>query len=190
MNMTMEFLRISPSRKFAAVSAAAFIVVALAAGGFVQAVGTIRRDEYVRNATRQKINDLADERRRSRLSEGLLRERLEDIRRIGAFFVDRRSPIAFIEAVETAAARTENTIVLDVDESASGESALHFRLTVEGREDNLLRFARFLELLPYAIDIQDLIFQKTAADNGSGTVSGVPREDTARLLLSLDVAAR
>ncbi|MDZ4284390.1 MAG: hypothetical protein U1A28_01020, partial [Patescibacteria group bacterium] len=156
--MTMPTLHIPPNQKFAVAVAAAFVVVGIAAWGFGQAVAIVRQGHSAQSEIRQKSDMLAEERRSARASEVLLREREKDISRISTFFVSRRSPIAFIEAVEYAAGKTGNTIVLDIDESAGGESALRFRLMAEGKESGLLVFLRALELLPYKIDIQDMLF--------------------------------
>lgn len=187
--MTLSALHISSRQKLAAVSGAACVALALAAGVFWLAVDEIRQGERRQAYIQQRVEDLADERRRTRVSEGLLRDRQEDIRRISAFFAPRKSPIAFIEAAEGAAARTGNTIVLDADETASTETALRFRVTVQGGADHLLDFVRVLELLPYPIDIRDMVFQN-ASQNASGAVPATDAIPVARLLLSLDVGAR
>lgn len=185
--MTMPVLHISSRQKLAAMSGAAVIALAFAAWVSWRAVDEISQSERRQDVIRQKIEDLAAERRRARASEELLRKRHADIRRISGFFADRKSPIAFIEAAEAAAARTGTIIVLDADEAASSDTALRFRVTVQGGADRLLDFVRALELLPYPIDIRDIVFQN-ASTGGAAPAA----DDTrfARLLLSVDVGAR
>lgn len=175
-------LRISPVQKLVLAAGASCAGVALAAWGFGIAVDCIRFGEVAQTDLRQKIEDLADERRRARISEGLLRERQDDIARITAIFADRQSPVAFIEAIERAASQTGSMVVVDIDEGTSTEISLRFRLSLEGREQGLLNFVRVLELMPAKVAIRDLTYQKGAAEGG--------RVSMARLLLSLDVAAR
>lgn len=184
--MTIAIMRISPSQKFAVASVAAFTVVVLAAWGFGRAVAVVRHGRIMQADIRQKIDVLADERQRARSSQTLLNDREGDLRRINAFFVDRESPIAFIEAVENAARKTGNTVVLDIDEQAGGDTVLRFRLTLEGKESGLGDFVTVLELLPYRIDVQDMVFQSMMTETGSVASDKAP----ARLLLSLDVSAR
>lgn len=185
--MTLPALHISSRQKLAAVSGAACIALALAAGIFWRAADEIYQGERRQQGIRQRIEDLGAQRRRARISEGLLRERQADIRRIRAFFADRKSPIAFIEAAEGAAARTDTTTVLDADEKASSDTVLRFQMTIQGDTDHLLDFVRMLELLPYPIDIRDMVFQNAS---GAGAVSAADAIPVARLLLSLDVGAR
>ena len=183
--MTMIAFRIPPSQKFAVAAAASFVVVALSSWGFVRAVVGVQQGHGVQADIRQKIGTLAEERGRARASEALLTEREDDIRRISAFFLDRRNPIAFIEAVEHVAEKTGTTITLEIDEQAGGDHALRFRLALEGRENALYGFVRVLELLPYKIDIQDMLFQNVSSE------STPPRgRSLARLLLSVDVTTR
>lgn len=185
--MALSALHISSRQKLSAVSAAAGIALALAGWGFWRGVWEIRQGELRQAYILQRIADLSDERRRARVSEGLLRERQDDLRRISAFFAPRKSPIAFIEAAESAAARTGTVIVLDADEKASSDTALRFRVTIQGTADHLLDFVRVLELLPYPIDIRDMVFQNIPADS---VLSAADKTPSARLLLSLDVGAR
>lgn len=175
-------LRVSTAQKLVLSAVASCAAVALAAWGFGIAVDHIRYGEVAHTDLRQKIEDLADERRRARVSEGLLRGRESDIARITAIFANRRSPVAFIEAIERAAAETGSTIVVDIDEGASTDVSLRFRLSLEGGEQGLLNFVRTLELMPAKVAIRDITYQKGGVEGG--------RVSMARLLLSLDVAAR
>ncbi|OGZ96772.1 MAG: hypothetical protein A3J10_02425 [Candidatus Sungbacteria bacterium RIFCSPLOWO2_02_FULL_54_10] len=190
--MTFTTLRIPARYTFVAVSVVALAAVGIAAWGFAQAIAIVWQGHAAQAEIRQNIGVRAEERQSARASEVLLRNRQEDIRRIGAFFVPRHGPIAFIEAVEYVASRTGNTISLDIDENVGGERALRFRLTVEGGANGLVDFMRAVELLPYKIDIQDMVFQDTSPAGGAlpGKTPSVRREAPARLLLSLDVSAR
>ena len=183
--MTIATFRIPPSQKFAVAAAASFAVVALSSWGFFRAVAGVQQGHGVQADIRQKIDTLAEDRQRARASETLLTERESDISRISAFFLDRSNPIAFIEAVERAAEKTGATITLDIDEQAGGDNALRFRLALEGGENVLYDFVRVLELLPYKIEIQDMLFQNVSSESTPSQGRSL-----ARLLLSVDVTAR
>lgn len=184
--MTIRAYRIPAHQKFAATALAAFALVALAAWGFGRALAGVRQADAARLAVQEKIADADEERRQARAGGKLLEERKEDLGRITRFFANRKNPIAFIESVERAGAQTGTRVVLDVDEGASSDRVLHFRLTVQGREDHLLLFARVLELLPFLIDIREMVFQNASSDG----VTEPPQKSVSMLLLSLDVGAR
>ena len=183
----MGMARVSAQYKLAIVGAAASAVLLLAVLGFGYVVSEIRRGDAARRELQIKIAEVGEERRLARVSEGLLRKREEDSTRIRRFFADRKNPLAFIEAAEHAAARTGNTVALDIDEGGSREQALRFQLTVEGEERGLLRFIAALELLPYRIDMEEMVFQSQASEGSAG---GRPQGPSARLVLALHVGVR
>lgn len=185
-------LRLTPQHKLAAIAAAALVMISFAAWGFGRAVAGVRQGEAARRIVQEKITDAAEQRRQARISGALLQQRNKDLARIARFFVNRKNPIAFIEAVERAGAETYSDTHLDIDEGRSSEWTLRFRFTVQGAKDDLLRFVRVLELLPYSIDMQEMVFQDIVPDGSGGSREQglAARGGAARLLLSLDVGAR
>ncbi len=179
-------IRIGARQKLILAALAALCVLGSASWGFWRVTRAVRRSDFVLGEIQSKIDGLVDERRRAQVLEAVLEKRKRDLGRITEFFVDRERPIAFIEAVERAAAATGNTIAIDVDEGAGGGQVLLFRFTAEGTEANLLRYVRLLETLPYKLEIGEITYQKIPSDSSSGPGSKPP----ARLLLTLGVRAR
>lgn len=186
MTMTKPLFRIRAGQKFAVTVVAAATAVLLAAWGFGNAAAGIAGGGAARAAVREKIAHRAEERRRAKLSEAVMAHRADDVARIAAFPISRASPVAFLEAVEGMAARTGATVAIDVDEGRTTETSLRFRFTVEGIEQNVLRFVQALELLPYRLDILEMGLQNTSPE----TPDGGRRAPRARLVLALDVVAR
>lgn len=183
---TNNFFRASAGQKLAAVAAAAAVVFLLVVWIFGAAMQQVTAGDAVRAAIREKIAHRAEERNRARVAEELMRERADDLARITGFFVDRHSPVGFLEAVEDVAGRTDNTIAIDVDEALSGEYTLHFRFAVAGGERDVLRFVQALELMPYRLRITEM-----ALKNGSfESAPGSERAPLTRLTLAIDVSAR
>lgn len=179
-------MRFDPTRKLIAGSAVALVIVSATAWIFWRVGLGVWQADFILGEIQSKIDGLSEERRRARALEEVLVSRKDDLARVNGFFVDRERPIAFIESMERAAARTQNSIAIDVDERTGEERTLSFRVTAEGDEANLLKYVRLLETLPYKIETEEVVFQRIAAD--SARLAG-PRP-AGRLLLSLRVRAR
>lgn len=184
--MTRGMLRITEKHKLVITAAAAAAAVGIAGWGYGRAALRVTGGDAVRAALQEKIGRRTEERHRAKLSDAVMKRRAQDLARVTTFLIDRRSPVAFLEAVERAAARTGNTIAIDVDEGKSSESFLRFRFTAEGGERSIIRFVQALELLPYRLDIREMAFQNLITE----TAEGGERGGSARLVLALDVAAQ
>lgn len=135
-----------------------------------------------------RIAALEEERRQVRALEKMLEDRGADFARIDAFFVNRDRPVDFIEQVEDLARRTQNTLVLGVEGPADNSGELGFRLTIDGSQSTVSRYLKLFELLPYALRVEDLVFQRIA-EGGRGVLPG-PGTPTARLILVVKVKSR
>lgn len=186
MTMTKPIFRIRAGQKFTVTVVAAAAAVLLAAWGFGNAAARVAGGEAARTLVQEKIARLAEERHRAKMSVAVMARRADDLGRIAAFPVPRTSPVAFLEAVEGVAARTGNAIVVEIDEGRSTETSLHFRFTVEGTEQSVLRLVQALERLSHRLDIKEMSLQNMIADSPEGA----GRSARTRLVLALDVAAR
>lgn len=117
--------------------------------------------------TASRVARLEAERKTAREIQALLKDRAVDLAKVNKFFVDRGEPVEFIENLEAIAKKTQNRIAIDFDEGQSRGKNLFFRLTIEGSEANIRKYFKLLELMPYKIKIEDMIFQKI----GSGAAS-------------------
>ncbi len=127
-----------------------------------------------------RIATLEEDRRRVRILEKVMEERKADFARINSFFVSRERPIGFIEEVEGLAKQTNNAIALAIEEQTAKSPELSFRITVDGSEQNVSRYLKLFELLPYALRVDDMVFQRL-----SGSEAG-----TARLILIAKIKSR
>ena len=178
-------IRFAPKRKLAVAGAVAALAIGLAGWGFWRmAVGVWQRD-FVLGELQSKLEGLREDRDRAKDLAVILKRQDKNLDRIGEFFVNRERPVAFIEAVERIAVSSGNAIALDVDEGRNDERHLGFRLTAEGEEDNLLRYVRLLEALPYKLEIGEIIFQRRVSDSSTGRTGG-----KSSLIISLRVSAR
>lgn len=135
-----------------------------------------------------KIAALEEDRRRVRILERIMEKREPDFARINAFFVSRERPIDFIEKVEDLAKRTGNAVALAVEGQANGPE-LGFRLTVDGNEQSVARYLKLFELLPYALRVEDMVFQRLSGGEAS-ILPGAGATPTARLILVVKIRSR
>lgn len=177
---------ITAIHKLWATAAIATLILGAGGWGFWRMNHRVRQSDLALAEIQSRIDASAEERRGVRSLEEILKKRRADLDRINAFFVPRERPIAFIEQVERLATSTGNSIAIDVDESRSDKEALAFRFTVEGGEENMLRYLRLLETMPYKIEMEEMIFQKVAPETRSDTKPIPP----ARLIITLRVRAR
>ena len=178
-------MRFTPKQKLIVAGAVSALVLGLAWWGFWRlAVGVWQRD-FVLGELQSKIEAMREDRERARDLAVILERRKSDLDRIDKFFVNRERPVAFIEAIERLGAATGNKIAIDVAEARDDGQRLGFRLTLEGGENNLLRYVRLLETLPYKLEMEETFFQRNMPDS-----SGVPKTAAVRLILSFKVRAR
>ena len=118
-----------------------------------------------------RLDALAEDRGRAQASNALRAGRQEDMARILGFFVDRAQPIAFLQALEGLGRTTNTAITIDVDEGASDETHLGFRVIIEGSEQNAVRYMRLLGRIPYVMAVSDISEEKRSPDGAS---SGPP----------------
>lgn len=158
-----------------------FIINTIIALVFVLAVALVYLGllNYVKNSRDNlevidaKIASLEKERRAVRIETMLLAERTADLKRIREFFVNRETPLPFIEALETLAKNTQNRVALDFAEEESSNDTLAFRLTIEGSKFSALRYLSLLEIMLYDIEIKDLTFQKIPSQSKDVSASRI-----------------
>ncbi|MBI2640413.1 MAG: hypothetical protein HYW91_00830 [Candidatus Sungbacteria bacterium] len=135
------------------------------------------------------------ERKSARAFEELSEARDGDLERIRGFSPNRERPVEFIENLEMAAKDTGNSITLDFDEGRSKTNGrLIFRVTAEGDENGPRNYLKLLELMPYEIRIEDVVFQQITADVSSASspessLKPVVSRPTHRLLAVISVKA-
>lgn len=170
-------MRLSPRQSITFTSFVALTAIGVFVWAYVSMATAVGRADSSFKEIGGKIAALEENRKQARILEKMLEERKTDFARIDGFFVSRDRPVDFIEQVEDLARRTQNTVVLDVDETNGDSSELGFRLTVEGSESGVSHYLRTFEMLPYAVRVEDMIFQR---------LSGA----AARLILVVKVKSR
>ncbi len=146
--------------------------------------------------SQNRVVILEDQRSQARILAGLLKKRAHDLDRIrNVFIVDRKRPIAFIDAMEALAQGTGTSIKMTIDPNNKDPQVLGFQAVIAGSETGLRTMLRAVELAPYQISIDNLIFQDgREAAGGIGhavrTLSGNGGNgDSATLTLTLLVKA-
>ena len=160
--------------------------MALAFLGFGFLTTRVERAEEALAAIAVDIADLELERRAAAQFSALEKTRGPDIERISNFSVTRDRPIRLLEDVERAAADASTTISVAVDEDAGSQAALVFRISSAGSEENVSRFLRLIEFLPYDIAIRAVALQMSGRRRFVSSDSDVERP--AELTLRLHVA--
>lgn len=166
-----------------AVLAVAFFVVI-----FWKLASGVQTARQVLQELQSKIAELDLEERSSKSSKIILETRADDLARLGNIAISREQPVEFIEALERSAKALGVKLALDIDETNKQTGKLVFRLTVEGGEQNVLRYFRLLELAPYDIKITDFNFERLSKESGQtgriGLFTGT------RLSVSLNVRTK
>lgn len=126
-----------------------------------------------------QIASLENERRQARNMDRLVEERGTDLKRIESFFVDHEHPLEFIEKLENLAKITGSQIALGV-EGQNSAGQLTFRVTLDGLEQNIGRYLKLFELLPYESKIEELTLQKIS---GTGVAKTGGAEPDTRLTM-------
>lgn len=183
---------------FFATLAAGSAILTLTAYSFLWLAGRITNYHTTLAALDEKIAVLETRRLQARRGEQILTRRIKDFERVKASFVSRARPVALVEYVENLAVRTGNTLVLEIIESAPPDE-LALRLTAEGAVETVQKFVQLIELMPYQISIDELIFQRLdGALAGSASVktgasplslTGHADRPHARVVLNTRVAA-
>ncbi|QQG45575.1 MAG: hypothetical protein HYW89_01460 [Candidatus Sungiibacteriota bacterium] len=165
------------------------VVVFLAVGFllfFLWLGNSVREASENIKKTKAGIVLLEEERKSARVSTKFLEDRVKDFSRIEAFTVDRERPVAFIEFLEGMAKKTNNLMALDFDEIKSKGKALFFRVTIDGSESSTRQYLRLLELAPFEIRPEELIFQKLGRET---TASSKTIGPASRIILLISVRA-
>lgn len=160
----------------------------LAAGSLVIFVG-VRSYAGKASESLKKIKTdivlLEEERKMARSSSAIFEERSRDLARLESFVADRERPVVFVEFLESTAKKTGNLLALDFDEVKSKGNFLFFRLTVDGSEKGTRQYLKLLELAPFELYTEELIFQRLRRDTAISK-AGNP---TSRLILLVSVKA-
>lgn len=140
-----------------------FVWAGISAGIFWYLSSGVREIGAELETIELQIVRLEKERASAVLSAELAKRRPADITRIRAFFVNRERPVAFIEALEGLARDTGVEILLNAEERASRPGFLAFRIGLKGAKEGLLTHLRLMELMPYKISVEDVVFREDLA---------------------------
>lgn len=162
-------MQLTPAKKNVAVIAACILAFGVSVGVFILLVRSVTGEAERREAIIARIEELAGERAGVRAVSLLSGKRAADLERIKKFFVSRSEPVAFVETLETVAKDTGNRITFAVDEGAHAGANLVLRATLAGTQGSMMRFVRALEHVPYLVHVQEISFQRVAADKSGGS---------------------
>lgn len=175
-------MRLTPRQKLIAASAVSATLLTGYVWFFWFVASGVMQNNAVRADIVARLDGFARDRSRAQGASALRAERHEDITRLLGFFVDRARPIAFLQMLEGIGRATGSAVVIEVDDAASDEAHLGFRVIVEGGGQNsMIRFVRLLERLPAVITVTQISEEKKSPDTQVG--SGPPD----RLVVSLRV---
>lgn len=179
-----------------------FIVTIIIVLGICGATGFIFW-RLVDNVSRVQgeLNDLEREiaqREQGRTSlksmSGIITTRQSDLDRISNFLIDHSQPVYFVEQLEALAKDTHNIFTIDIDEGKSSDQNTFFRLTVEGTESSAFTYLKLLELMPYRIEVQEIILQSISPDEAARSAPVKSKlfnqRPTHRLTLLIKVGSR
>lgn len=142
------------------------MLVVFIAFAFFPLVRGIRKDSAKVYAARQELQRVSLYEDQIQKFEELFRERSQDIEASRNLFIDRTTPIAFIEFLENTSRRAGVSLKMTPTESLKKEedtwSSIHFELTGKGLYPSVLSFVRQLENAPYLLEFANVMMQRLA----------------------------
>ncbi|OGZ96475.1 MAG: hypothetical protein A2847_00305 [Candidatus Sungbacteria bacterium RIFCSPHIGHO2_01_FULL_50_25] len=115
----------------------------------------------------------------------LLTKREPDISRIRALFIEADRPLRFIEAIESLGRTTKNSITLDAQNPKPDSQYFIFRVTAEGKKQNVFQFLTLLEHAPYEITVRSYTLTAVSEIDPAD-----PESQRMRLALALEVKTK
>ena len=176
-------MKLSPRKKLIGLSTVSLCAIGVCLWGWWWFGTSILTDDAVHVGIQEKIDRLAVARASARAFAELRRTRQGDLSRVEAFFSDPSHPIAFLQTLEELGRVTRSNISIDLDTTSKDEAYLGFQISIDGREENILRYVRLLERIPYEVKITAMNYQKGSDDTHPGSSSG----PSGTLVLSLRV---
>lgn len=178
-------MRFGPKQRLIIAGAAGALILGFGGWGFLRLAARVWQRDFILGELRSKTEKMRGDRELADDLALILERRRSDLDRISAVFVNRARPVAFIETLEGLASSSGNKIAIDIIDQKSDERHLGFRLTVEGEDQNLLRYVRLLETLAHKLEMEEAVFQKNLPDPSAGRPS-----TASHLILSFRVSAR
>ena len=150
----------TPRQKtIATVGAFAVMLVVFIAFAFFPLVRGIRADSSRVLAARQELRTVSMYEEQIRKFEELSRAREQDIAAFRDLFIDRATPIAFIEFLENASQRSRVSLKIAPIESLKKKedtwNSIDFELTGKGLYPNASSFVKQLESAPYLLEFKN-----------------------------------
>lgn len=156
-------MRFTPLQKFVFTVSLAIVGVGLLAWFFWWTVRTVDSVRLEIAEINSRIASREEQRKSVLAFARLVEGRPHDFERIVGHLIDPSNPVTFIEALEGLAKKTQNKIKLDVGSATISEGELIFNVAVEGTKQNVFKYLKLVELLPYELTIEGFDF------NASGT---------------------
>lgn len=158
-------MRLAPFHKFIATISFSALSVGVLAWIFFW---TMHATDRIRLEIAQINSDsaaLGAEREHALVFARLADERPQDFERIAGYAVDPENPVAFIETLEGLAKKTNNQIKLDVGAATISEGELPFSISLEGAKNDVLKYLKLVELLPYELRVENFDFTSSVSQS-------------------------
>ncbi|MBI2123740.1 MAG: hypothetical protein HYU04_00610 [Candidatus Wildermuthbacteria bacterium] len=152
---------------------AGFVLALLVFAAFVlfPLLRSIRADSAKVFVARQELSQVSMYEEHIRKFEELSKARENEIALFDDLFVDRKTPIAFIEFLETYSQGSEVSLEISPVESLKKEAdvwdSIDFDLTGKGTFPNVMSFMEQVENAPYLLEFKNLTLQRLATGEAS-----------------------
>jgi len=172
--------RIQSTKKLLYVSVfAALLVVFLCGILFFQ----INKSQRLIEQYKEKISNRVNKAERLRSANHLLQNTKEERAKLPSYFVSGEDTVEFIEFIDSLGAESEVSMNVESVKLVDGEEKdpyadLHMSVSAQGDWDSIFRFLSLLELMPYNVDIRDVMINgnlkgERKGSNWSGKISFV-----------------
>lgn len=184
-------MRFTLKQKFIFTISAVIFAVAAQAALYWQFYSKVREERERLSMIEADIRSSESERAAARKIDEVVSSHEDEIRRIEKFFVDPERPVDFIESLENLARKTRNQVALSVESSPKDQHIFSFRVSADGKEEELVKYLRLLELLPYEIQVDEISLQRgQGQENPPGGSSEALAAPTHRLTLLIRVKTK
>ncbi|MDO8474160.1 MAG: hypothetical protein Q7S62_01240 [bacterium] len=156
----------SHQKTIAVLAASATILLVFVAFILFPLIRSIQADSVRVFAARQELNQISLYEEQIQKFEDLSKTREGDVTLFRNLFVDRHTPIAFIEFLEKYSQDSQISLKITPVESLKKEEdmwdSIDFELTGKGTFPHALSFIKQLEYSPYLLEFKNVILQRLA----------------------------
>lgn len=157
-------MKISSGQKLIITSSMALLLILAASVAFGWLTLNTRITRQALQEARTKLATYSSERQAAGEIKAILDTKRPLVEQIKKTIINHDRPIEFLDQIINLGKTTSNTVVLDYVEQESDTENLAFRITAEGKRNNIFDYLKLVELMPYALLIEDVRWEEVKTE--------------------------